>query len=301
MSENSEVGCSRFVIWTGASLDQCSPEDRDWVTELLSFLHVESLQDVNGIEPSEIAEFADRFGQILNALDLGRLVHVFLPGTVSPRLPSRNLLLLSQNVDILELSVRSANCLQDAGITTIGELTQWSTEKLLKIKNMGRKSAGEIKAKLEEVLLQDSEKSQSQLLVRPESFCLSALLTFEQCGIDGDIGQRLNEAGVSRVDDLVTRSRESLRYWAGLSDPEVCNLDRQLGLVDLHLESLLPLWMRTHYLELRDAFKEDLEELLSCEPRGTLQNRPMRDTSKPANETESGQELLYLVGDRSGN
>jgi hypothetical protein len=71
--------------------------------------------------------------------------------------------------------------------------------------------------------------------------------------------------------------------------------------VDLHLESLLPLWMRTHYLELRDAFKEDLEELLSCEPRGTLQNRPMRDTSKPANETESGQELLYLVGDRSGN
>jgi len=36
-------------------------------------------------------------------------------------------------------------------------------------------------------------------------------------------------------------------------------------------------------------------------PRGTLQNRPMRDTSKPANETESGQALLYLAGGPSGN
>jgi hypothetical protein len=44
-----------------------------------------------------------------------------------------------------------------------------------------------------------------------------------------------------------------------------------------------------------------LRSFIALKPRGTLQNRPMRDTSKPANETESGQELLYLVGDRSGN
>ena len=255
--------CSRFVIWKGVTLDECSPEDRNYLRELLKSLGLETLQDLNGIDPLEITEFADRFGQVLSTLDLGRLVHVFWPGAVSQRSPSRNLLLLSQNVDTLELSARSAHCLQDVGITTIRELTQWSAGKLLTIKNMGLKSAGEIKAKLEELLLQDSDESQLQLLGRPETFCLSALLTFEQCSIDEDIGQTLMEAGVSRVDDLVTRGRESLRYWAGLSDADLGALERQLGLVDLHLESLLPLWVRTHYLELTDAFKEDLEELLS--------------------------------------
>ena len=52
-------------------------------------------------------------------------------------------------------------------------------------------------------------------------------------------------------------------------------------------------------------FDRELQELHIREeikgPRGTLQNRPMRDTSKPANETGPGQELLYLVGDCSGN
>lgn len=36
-------------------------------------------------------------------------------------------------------------------------------------------------------------------------------------------------------------------------------------------------------------------------PRGTSENRPMRDTSKPANECEAGQGLLYLAGVGAGN
>lgn len=36
-------------------------------------------------------------------------------------------------------------------------------------------------------------------------------------------------------------------------------------------------------------------------PRGTPENRPMRDTSKAANGREAGQELLYRAGVRSGN
>jgi hypothetical protein len=36
-------------------------------------------------------------------------------------------------------------------------------------------------------------------------------------------------------------------------------------------------------------------------PRGSLQNRPMRVTSKPANEREAGQDLLYLAGGLAGN
>lgn len=37
------------------------------------------------------------------------------------------------------------------------------------------------------------------------------------------------------------------------------------------------------------------------EPRGTPENRPMRDTSKPANGTGAGQALLYRAELPSGN
>ncbi|MCC6217064.1 MAG: DNA-directed RNA polymerase subunit alpha [Polyangiaceae bacterium] len=52
---------------------------------------------------------------------------------------------LFRSVDELELSVRSANCLQNASITLIGELVQKSEPDMLKTKNFGRKSLKEIK------------------------------------------------------------------------------------------------------------------------------------------------------------
>jgi DNA-directed RNA polymerase subunit alpha len=51
----------------------------------------------------------------------------------------------SRSVDELELSVRSYNCLKNAGIRTIGELVQKSEAEMLKTKNFGRKSLNEIK------------------------------------------------------------------------------------------------------------------------------------------------------------
>ena len=52
---------------------------------------------------------------------------------------------LFKSVDELELSVRSANCLQNANIRYIGELVQRSESEMLKTKNFGRKSLNEIK------------------------------------------------------------------------------------------------------------------------------------------------------------
>ena len=52
---------------------------------------------------------------------------------------------LFKSVDELELSVRSANCLQNANIRFIGELVQRSEAEMLKTKNFGRKSLNEIK------------------------------------------------------------------------------------------------------------------------------------------------------------
>ena len=58
---------------------------------------------------------------------------------------------LFKHVSELELSVRSANCLQNANISYIGELVQKTEAEMLKTKNFGRKSLNEIKAMLEEM------------------------------------------------------------------------------------------------------------------------------------------------------
>jgi DNA-directed RNA polymerase subunit alpha len=58
---------------------------------------------------------------------------------------------LDKSVDELELSVRSANCLQNANIRFIGELVQKTEAEMLKTKNFGRKSLKEIKEILAEM------------------------------------------------------------------------------------------------------------------------------------------------------
>ncbi|MBI2891977.1 MAG: DNA-directed RNA polymerase subunit alpha [Deltaproteobacteria bacterium] len=58
---------------------------------------------------------------------------------------------LFRSVDELELSVRSANCLQNANIQLIGELVQKTEAEMLKTKNFGRKSLKEIKEILTEM------------------------------------------------------------------------------------------------------------------------------------------------------
>ena len=58
---------------------------------------------------------------------------------------------LLRSVDELELSVRSANCLQNANIRLIGELVQKTEAEMLKTKNFGRKSLKEIKEILSEM------------------------------------------------------------------------------------------------------------------------------------------------------
>ena len=60
---------------------------------------------------------------------------------------------LLRHVDDLELSVRSANCLKNAGINLIGELVQKTEAEMLKTKNFGRKSLNEIKDILQDMSL----------------------------------------------------------------------------------------------------------------------------------------------------
>ena len=56
--------------------------------------------------------------------------------------------MLEMTIEELDLSVRSYNCLKRAGINTVQELTNKSEADMMKVRNLGRKSLEEVKAKL---------------------------------------------------------------------------------------------------------------------------------------------------------
>ena len=58
---------------------------------------------------------------------------------------------MEMNIDELELSVRSYNCLKRAGINTVEELCNKTQEDMMKVRNLGRKSLEEVLAKLKEL------------------------------------------------------------------------------------------------------------------------------------------------------
>ncbi|MDO5775054.1 MAG: DNA-directed RNA polymerase subunit alpha [Eubacteriales bacterium] len=67
---------------------------------------------------------------------------------------------LEMNIDELELSVRSYNCLKRAGINTVQELCSKTPDDMMKVRNLGRKSLEEVLAKLKDLglALKDQEE-----------------------------------------------------------------------------------------------------------------------------------------------
>ena len=72
--------------------------------------------------------------------------------------------LLNMSVNEIELSVRAANCLNNANITTVGQLAQKSENEMLKYRNFGKKSLNEIKDKLHQLGLSLGMKFESGLV-----------------------------------------------------------------------------------------------------------------------------------------
>ncbi len=63
----------------------------------------------------------------------------------------QNSQILEMQIEDLDLSVRSYNCLKRAGINTVDELTRKSEEDMMKVRNLGKKSLKEVKQKLDEL------------------------------------------------------------------------------------------------------------------------------------------------------
>ena len=77
--------------------------------------------------------------------------------------------LLNMSVNEIELSVRAANCLNNANITTVGQLALKTEQEMLKYRNFGKKSLNEIKDKLQNLGLSLGMKLEAGLVEVPAS------------------------------------------------------------------------------------------------------------------------------------
>ena len=89
------------------------------------------------------------------------------PSAVQDEETARLRKLLNMSVNEIELSVRAANCLNNANITTVGQLAMKSESEMLKYRNFGKKSLNEIKDKLLELGLSLGVQVDPSLLTGP--------------------------------------------------------------------------------------------------------------------------------------
>ncbi|MDJ0865133.1 MAG: DNA-directed RNA polymerase subunit alpha [Myxococcota bacterium] len=96
------------------------------------------------VEPLDAVAYAAKIlkDQLTIFINFEEPTEMMIPALDEPEPLNPNLF---RSVDELELSVRSANCLQNANIRFIGELVQRTEADMLKTKNFGRKSLNEIK------------------------------------------------------------------------------------------------------------------------------------------------------------
>ena len=91
----------------------------------------------------------DQLSVFINFQEVDEDTHVHEVSQVDARFNEN----LYKSVDELELSVRAANCLENAGIRYIGELVTKSESEMLRTKNFGRKTLNEIKELLADMSL----------------------------------------------------------------------------------------------------------------------------------------------------
>ena len=100
------------------------------------------------IKPDEAASLAAKILTEHLALFINLTDHVVGVEILVEKEESKKERILEMNIEDLDLSVRSYNCLKRAGINTVEELVQRDEEEMMKVRNLGRKSLEEVQAKL---------------------------------------------------------------------------------------------------------------------------------------------------------
>lgn len=107
-----------------------------------------------GVSPEEAISYSAKILTEQLSLFVNLNMEDTLPEISTEKDTGKKEKVLEMNIDELELSVRSYNCLKRAGINTVEELTNRTAEDMMKVRNLGRKSLEEVLAKLKELGLQ---------------------------------------------------------------------------------------------------------------------------------------------------
>ena len=100
------------------------------------------------IKPDEAASYAAKILTEHLGLFINLTEHVQGVELLVEKEESKKEKILEMNIEDLDLSVRSYNCLKRAGINTVDELVQRDEEEMMKVRNLGRKSLEEVQQKL---------------------------------------------------------------------------------------------------------------------------------------------------------
>lgn len=263
MTQQNTSTISRFVFWEPVSRPIRTVEVQLIVNELLQKLGVDSLQNLHGLEVDSLNGLPTEMGRMLLEHDLGVLAHACWTTHRSTESAIHESL-LDQSVEILELSVRSSNCLLHAGIATVGELIQQSHSDLMRLPNMGKSSVAEIQQKLSELTLEGASAAPQTESV-PGSFSLAILMPLEACGVPKKISKRLRAAGVNDMHDLLGPDIEAILVRARLKPAEIQTLQTRLVSFRLRIGSHPPRWITEHLKELRAAFRGDIDRVTGTE------------------------------------
>lgn len=176
--------------------------------------------------------------------------------------------ILSKRVSELELTVRAYNCLANLNIVYVDDLVRMTPERLLRVRNMGRKSLTVIVEELEryglrlgmkdEEILDDTHQSRANDL---ENFIRVMRL--------------LKDRGVESVSELVQRAEDELLAIPGMSPADLSvvhsGLDKWGLQLDMHcLDSPVP---EIHCCEEANTAKEELLSVVTQMLSGERQNR----------------------------
>ena len=286
------ITVSRFVIWSSASLGGCAANDQEWFAEFLRSTGYKTLLDIHGLAPPSLAGCANALEQVLVRNNLGVLAHAWWPADTADA-DAASHTLLNESVAVLELGVRSTNGLIHLGVSTIGELIRLSTEDLIAVRNLGRKSVFEIQEKL--AYLQLSELRAEPVSLAQNTFSLAVLMNVGNFRLSKGLARSLERATVSRINDLVTRSPSALRESARFAPPELTELLIWLARFRLRLNMPHDGWLRAHFDELRAAFQEDIARVTAAdaaEPESAAMDFLVSPTPAPSCLEDELEKLL---------
>ena len=133
----------------------------------------------------------------------------------------------------LEIGVGIFNCLKRAGINTVGELTEYTCEEIMQVRNLSRKAFDKLSMVVKELGLSFKQESKSKMKESGVHTVIYDDFFGEELPISVRAYNRLKRAGINPNSELKDKTAENdvkFKYLSGKSKDEIMSKLRELGI-----------------------------------------------------------------------